>query len=224
MAEEKNGKSGKKVKIIIDIRERAMKTFLKRYDCIFEEKQLPVGDFVLSDRAVAERKTVKDFVQSVSDGRLFNQLIMLKQVQRPILIIEGMDINSHNRDIQPNAIRGALASVVIDYQIPILWARNIEETAALLYQIAKREQLKKKRPISIRVKHRFRSLREQQEFLVCGLPLVSTVLARRLLDKFGSPEAVFNASEEDLQKVKGIGKELAAKIKNVLETKFKTDK
>ena len=60
--------------------------------------------------------------------------------------------------------------------------------------------------------------------MVCGLPLVSTVLARRLLGKFGSPEAVFNASEEELQKVKGIGKELAAKIKNVLETKFKTDR
>ncbi|RLI96606.1 MAG: hypothetical protein DRO96_02720 [Candidatus Aenigmatarchaeota archaeon] len=211
----------KKVKIILDSRERLVKQILANYDCVIEERQLPVGDFVLSDRVLVERKTAADFVQSILDGRLFNQLVALRQVQRPILILEGEKFNER---ITKNALRGALGSIAIDYQIPILWTKDVEETTGLVYQIAKREQLVKKREVSIRVKRKFRTLEEAQEFLVAGLPSVSTTLARRLLEKLKTPEKVFTASDEELKEVHGIGSELVARFKKILKSEYKRKK
>jgi len=220
MANEKKEekKEQKKVKIILDNREQLVKDLLNEYDCVIEERQLPVGDFVLSDRVLIERKTAADFVQSILDGRLFNQLIALRQVQRPVLVLEGDEFNER---ITKNALRGALGSIAIDYQIPILWTKDAKETAGLLYQIAKREQLGKKREVSIRVKRKFRTLEEAQEFLVAGLPSVSTTLARRLLTHLKTPEKVFTASEEELKQVQGIGNELVARFKNILKSEYK---
>ena len=39
--------------------------------------------------------------------------------------------------------------------------------------------------------------------------------AKMLLDEFGSPEAVLNASREDLLKIKGVGNSMVANIKEL---------
>lgn len=209
------------IEIIIDYREKTIENLLENFDCKLDRKSLHIGDFIVSDRVVIERKTAKDFVSSVLDGRLFNQLIELKQFQRPILLIEGYNCFNTGREITPNAIRGALASISIDYQVPIIWTRDEDETAGFIFQAAKREQEGKKRPISIRVKRRFKTTEQEQEFLIAGLPKISTVLARRMLEELETPKKIFNASKEDLMKVKGIGKELAEKFERLLNHKYK---
>ena len=40
-------------------------------------KRLSVGDYVVDNQLVFERKTLKDFAQSIVDGRLFKQAIRL---------------------------------------------------------------------------------------------------------------------------------------------------
>jgi Fanconi anemia group M protein len=189
--------------------------------CELCEKQLTVADYQLSERVGVERKTISDFLQSIIDGRLFEQLSDLKKTfSRPILLIEGTDDMFELRDIHPNAIRGALASIATDLKIPILWTKSQLETAELLYAIAKREQIQLKRNASLRVKPNFRSINQEQEFLIGGLPKISSVLAKRLLKKFQTPEAVFTAKPEQLQEVDGIGEKLAAKIRKLLTKKY----
>jgi Fanconi anemia group M protein len=63
-------------------------------------------------------------------------------------------------------------------------------------------------------------MHKHQEFLVSGLPHINTVMSRRLLDKFGSPEAVFSATEEQLKSVEGIGDVKAKKIRELLRAKY----
>lgn len=199
---------------------------LERLGAIVQSKRLEVADFILSERVGVEKKTAADFIQSIIDGRLFEQMsALVENFARPILIIEGdLWAAVSERRVHLNAIRGALGSIAIDYRVPILWAADHEETAALLFAIARREQLVEKREPAIRGKRAALSFAQQQEFLIAGLPHVSTKLARRLLEKFKTPAKVFAANERQLQKVEGIGKEKARRIREMLENKYATEK
>jgi len=193
--------------------------FFYQYNCRIEKKVLPVGDFLLSDRVVVERKTTKDFVQSLTDGRLFQQIKAMKEsFERPILIVEGQTLYGGN--VHPNAIRGALAAITIDAKVPILWTQDMADTAGLIHWIAKREQDDDKREIPLRGKKKRLTSKEKQEFLVHGLPDVSIVRARALLEHFKSPVKIFSATERDLLKVKGVGKGVAKKIRNIMTKKY----
>lgn len=211
-----------KILIIADNREFASRVVkeLARLDCTVKPKQLEVGDYILSERVCAERKSAGDFLASVIDQRLFTQLKDLKNsFEKPILVIEGRDLYTQ-RNVHPNAIRGALASIAIDYAIPILWTEEPEETASLLYWIARREQVDEERSLSIRGQKKAMTPREQQEFLVAGLPGINTKMSRRLLEKIKTPEKVFRASEERLKKVEGIGDVMAKNLRKILTEKY----
>jgi Fanconi anemia group M protein len=204
------------VLIFVDIRESSILEYFKQYDCIVQKKMLLYGDFICSDRVCIEKKTVKDFIQSIIDKRLFQQLKAMKDnFEKPILIIEGEE--SLYGYLQPNIIRGALAAVTVDLAIPIIWTRDLADTAGLIYWIAKREQIDEKREVVLRNKRVPETLKEQQEYLISSLPDVSSVRAKALLEYFKSPENVFKASVEELQEVNGIGKKIAEKIKKVIE-------
>jgi len=192
-----------------------------KFGCTIEEKKLEVADYLLSDEVAIERKTTDDFISSIVDGRLFKQMSDMKNnFEKPVLIIEGDSIFDSKRKIHPNAILGAIASIAIDFSIPMLWAKNQIETADLLYAIAKREQLENNKSVCIRGKRKTRSMNQQQEFLIAGLPKISTTTAKKLLKHFSTPESIFNADENELQKVSGIGKELAKKIREMLEKEY----
>jgi Fanconi anemia group M protein len=212
----------KKIIIYVDKRELSCRiaSILEKY-CDVEERQLHVADYLLSDRVAVERKTCSDFVSSIVDGRLFKQMSELKSnFEHPVLIIEGDDLFSHGRDIHPNAIRGALASIATDYCVPIIWTANQLETANMLFVIAKREQLDVKKSVSIRGKKKARSDNEAQEIIVSGLPKISIIKARNLLKHFKTPEKVFTAKEDKLKEVGGIGDELAKQIRKILTKKY----
>ena len=67
------------------------------------------------------------------------------------------------------------------------------------------------------------SLKERQQFIIEGLPHVSAVLAKRLLNHFGSVKAIMNASMQQLKKVEGIGEKKAKAIKEVIEKEWKEE-
>ncbi len=191
-----------------------------RKRCIVHEKQLAAGDYLLSKSVAAERKTTSDFLQSMIDGRLFEQLTRIKEsFETVLLIIEGETLFDERR-IHPNAIRGALASIAVDMAIPIIWTATPLETAEMLFAVAKREQGEKKKGIGLRGKKKFRSMNQQQEFLLSGLPEIGALSARNLLKHFGTPEKVFAASEQELQQTEGIGKAMAKKIRKILARKY----
>jgi len=175
----------------------------------------------LSDRVGVERKTVGDFLQSIVDKRLLEQAKQLgESFERPIMILEGEGLYSR-RAIHPNAIRGALAALAVDFGISILPTRDEGETAAVLMAIARREQVEQAREVSIRGERKALTLPEQQQFVVEGLPGVSAVLAKRLLEHFETVGLVMSASERELREVRGIGKEKAREIRKVLGSRYK---
>ncbi|MFP3908402.1 MAG: DEAD/DEAH box helicase [Archaeoglobaceae archaeon] len=181
---------------------------------------LEVADYVLSDRVAVERKSVDDFIESlIKKEKLFNQLFSLKRsYQKPILLLEGDSI--YKRAVSPNAVRGALAAITIDMGIPMLFTRTPDETAYMLAAIASREQKLKHRKASPHADKSKRSLQEQQEYLVASISNIGPVIARNLLEHFGTIENIVNASEKELIKVPNVGKKTAEKIKELLTTPY----
>lgn len=182
--------------------------------------QVEIGDYVVSDRVCIERKSSKDFVDSMINGNLFKQLANLKNAYEvPVLIVEGGDILT-SRNVNPSSIYGCLASIVVDYGIPVLFSRNQRETADLIVALAKREQQKVKKDIPLRPGKKVMSLKERQQYIIEGLPNVSSVLAKRLLKHFKTIKNIANADEEELFSVNGIGKSIAKEIFQVFNEPY----
>lgn len=209
-----------KVKLFVDDREsKAIIEELIRLNAEVKVQRLNIADFICSSRVGVEYKKASDFVNSIADGRLLSQTKALKEnFERPVIIIEGNeDIFSFN--IHPNSIRGVLSTIVIDYGIPILNTRNLKETAALLLALAKREQIKQGKDFSLHAKKPAK-LKDMQEYVISSLPKIGTKTAKQLLKKFGSIEAVINASEEELMEINNIGEKKAKEIKRIVEEKY----
>jgi Fanconi anemia group M protein len=192
---------------------------LLEFGVVSKPKMLDVGDYLISDRACVERKTAEDFIASMLDGRLMEQMKNLNAYSRPCLIIEGEGLYS-KRGVHPNAIRGALASIALDFRIPIIFTQDERDTAAIIAAMIKREHLGEKRDVQIRPDKRRTTQNEQQESIVAGLPNVNIVLARRLLLEFETVQKIFNATQEELERVQGIGKKTAEEIVKILKEKY----
>ncbi len=210
------------IRLIVDSRElpTAVARELTRLDVEISGESLEIGDYVASEDVAIERKETGDFIQSLIDGRLFVQLSALRSAyRRPVLIIEGEQILGL-RAVNPASIYGALASIAIRIQVPILWTRNAEETANVLYRIARLEQVESNKPLRTRSGDAKGTDAEALEYILSGFPGVDTVTSRAILSEFGTLENVFSADQKDLQNVKGVGPKIAGRIRRLLTTQY----
>ena len=186
-----------------------------------ELKRLDIADYVLSEKVGVERKSVKDFVNSIIDKRLLTQVKALREnFERPLLIIEGEDDIYSVRNIHPNAIRGMLSAIVIDYEVPIIWTKNFIETAAFLKVLAKREQENKDKDFGIRFDKKPLTTKELQEFIVESLPGVGPKLSKSLLEKFKSIKDIAQSSKEDLSDIDKMGPKKAKDIYDIFRENY----
>ncbi|MFC1741867.1 DEAD/DEAH box helicase [Nanoarchaeota archaeon] len=184
-------------------------------------KTLDVGDYMLSDRVCVEYKKVPDFVDSIVDGRLLEQIKNLRHsFDRPMVIVEGDEDLYSQRNVHPNAIRGMLSTIMVSYGIPVVQTKTASETASLMAVIAKREQDPEQKTFSPHGSRKPMTLHEQQEYIVSALPGVGPLLSKPLLEMFGSVKEVLNASCEELKLVDKIGEKKAREIQRVLTEKY----
>ncbi len=210
-----------KIQILADHREKASGVIKELIDLNINLKleQLDSADYLCSSECAVEFKTVPDFVNSIIDGRLLEQLKQLKRnYARPLIIVEGEEDIYSIRKVHPNAIRGMLAAITVSYGVPLIQTKNHKETAALLAIIAKREQ-DKDRDFSMHSRKPL-TLKEQQEYLVSSLPSIGPNLAQDLLKHFKSIKNLTNASEQDLKKVPKVGPTIAKKLKDLFEQEY----
>ncbi len=208
------------ITIFVDSREPDLAELLHNKGAKVNQGALKVGDFILSEDVGCERKEIGDFVSSLIDGRLFEQAKNMKATfTKPFFILEGdFNLFFSVRNVQPAALFGSLAALIIDWGIPIMFTRNKDETAELLITIAKREQIDRKKKLVIRSGAKPQTLTENQQFFIEGLPQIGPEAAKALLKHFGNPKNIANASLDDLMKVEGIGDKRAELIRKILDT------
>ncbi len=200
-------------KIIVDDRETSSKVveLLSGMGVAIRLERLAHGDYAIGDRILVERKTARDFVDTLINRDLLGQVkAMAETVLRPVLIIEGGDLYTQ-RDIHPNAVKGVLAALTVDMGVSLLFTNDEEDTARMLYVLAKREDGERgERKVHPHKSHR--SLQEEQEYIISSFPEIGMRNARLLLAHFGSVRAIANADKPELLAIKGIGEKTAQKI------------
>ena len=200
-------------KIIIDDRETSSKVVevLSNMGAVIRIERLPHGDYAIGDRILVERKTARDFVDTLINRDLLGQVkAMAESAPRPLIIIEGGDIYAQ-RDMHPNAIKGVLAALTVDMGVSILFTRDEQDTAQMLFVLSKREDSERgERKVHPNKSHH--SQREEQEYIISAFPEIGLKNARLLLAHFGSIHGIVNGSLEELAAVKGIGEKTAGKI------------
>jgi DNA excision repair protein ERCC-4 len=222
------------VRIVVDERERNsnIPELLRNAGAVIDFTQLKVGDYVVSSETAVERKTVRDLISSIYDGRLFLQCSdLVKHYQKPLLVVQGniaelaeapedmgdMDTKLH-AERMPLAY-DALITVATEFRIPIIHTPSAEQTAQLLVTLVNRSlsegkatgpllrKIKKENPIYI-----------QQLSVLASLPGVGEKLAARMLKKFHTPIRALNASAAELATIPGFGLTRAERVRKILNT------
>jgi Fanconi anemia group M protein len=216
---------GEDVEVVVDQREleaAIARDLSTRGGVATRLETLAVGDYVVSDRVVVERKTVADFLDTLTGGdrSLFEQVgDAARHYARPVVVIEGEGLFGE-RNVHPKAIHGALASLAVDFGASVMRTADEGETADLLEVLAEREQDEGDREVSVHGEKQSRTLAERQEYVVASIAEVGPVTARSLLAEFGSVEAVMTADEETLQNAEGVGEVTAARIREVTGSEY----
>ena len=210
------------LRIIVDERERksGIPDLLKSIGLNLEMKTLPIGDYIVAPETIVERKSIRDLMASVFDGRLFDQCERLKEhFEHPIVLMEGNVDEIEEITENPLIFYGAISTVVLDFKIPVIPTPSATHTAKLLVSMCSRKDTPKG-PYLKKIK-KSSDLERQQLSSLCSLPGVGEKFAVRMLEKFGTPLKVFTATTVELAKVEGLGEARAKKIKKVLDTKSK---
>ena len=203
-----------KPKIIVDYREKNSLVIseLINKGIELEFKQLKVADFISKEIAI-ERKTVNDFISSILNKRLFKQLEEIKQYQKYFLIIEGIEeqelYNDNPEGVSGNAIRGMILSIILNYQVPIIFTKDEKDTASFI-DVLLRKQTKKH--FSLNPKKKSLNSKEQKQFILEGFPGIGPATAKKLLKEFKSIKEIVNAPKERLKEVIGKKSEIFEKL------------
>lgn len=210
-----------KERIIVDYREKnsLVPTQLRKKGFEIEFQQLKVADYIVKNVAI-ERKTVQDFISSMINKRLINQLLELQQYEKKLLIIEGtseQELYDEESDfgVNPNAIRGFLLSIVLSFRVPIIFTKDAKDTAAFIEIISK----KKSKELSLNVSKKTLDKNEQLQFIIESFPGIGPKTAKKILQKFGTIQNIINAPEESLKELIGKKSETMIEIINRKYTK-----
>ena len=196
------------VYIIIDDREKhsGVVNCLQRIkDVKCEIKRLDVGDYILNRKIVVERKTLPDFAVSIKDGRLFKQAGKLIALHlQPVFILEGKNNRPGFIKMRREAMQGALITLNVLFNIPVLRSQNPDETARLLVYTARQLLRMQRKPLFPKYR-KFGKRRGPQLMMLQSIPGIGVKKAQSLLSSFANIQNIANAECKSLAGVKGIG-------------------
>jgi len=212
--------------IIVDSREASsaakIVTALIERGVHVRTEPLEKGDYILSDQCAVERKTVQDFVFTLTRRYLFEQLFRLKDAYpKALILLEGyLPIIYKFSHIQPAAIWGAMFNLAKN-GIAIVNTASHKETVDFLYVAARQEQIAEKRTPVVHAFKKCDTLADSQLYFVASLPNVGREKAEAILKSYQTPlNAMINV--DDWQKtVHGLGPVITNKVKEVLTSPFK---
>ncbi len=178
-----------------------------------------VDRYVVSKRVAIERRTGGGFLKGIMEKTLFTSAIYLREHFRiPILIVEGK-VNYEYTMFDPQAVRGALSSMMLLYGLNVLSTADVDETAALIAMMARQEQIGIPE-ISLIPKRKAVDLPDLQRRVVEMLPGCGMVLARDVLQHFGSVERIVGATEAEFRGLRGVGAKKAKQMHRVLHAEY----
>ena len=178
-------------------------------------QRLALGDYLLDERLLFERKTLRDFAVSLKDGRLFEQGVRLAASPlHKAMILEGRAYDLAGSGMRREALQGALISLTLFLGIPLLRSADADESARLMLYAARQfDHIARQVPPRLFKGKRPKGKHKTQLRILQSLPGIGPGAAHNLLEQFGSVEAVLAADEQTLLGVAGIGAGRAKSIR-----------
>jgi ERCC4-type nuclease len=219
-------KNGEEPTIIVDSREassaaKIVKGLVERGVHVKTET-LEKGDYILSDECAVERKTVNDFVYTLTRRYLFEQLFRLKEAYpKSLILIEGyLPIIYKYSHIQPAAVWGAMFNLAKN-GVAIVNTSSYKETTDFLYVAARQEQVVEKRTPVVHAFKKCDTLSDAQVYFVASLPSIGREKAEAILRSYQTPlNAMINVDDWS-KTVHGLGPVITNKVKEVISVPFK---
>jgi len=211
--------------IIVDSREANTATKivkgLKERGVNIKTATLEKGDYVLSDVCAVERKTVQDFVYTLTRRYLFEQLFLLKHIYpNSLILLEGyLPIIYKYSRIQPAAVWGAMFNLAKN-GIAIINTTSYKETIDFLYVAARQEQITEKRAPIVHAAKKVETTSDAQIYFVASLPNIGREKAISILKSYKTPINALTNVDEWPKTVYGLGPKISSKAKEVLGTPF----
>lgn len=212
--------------IIVDSREATtapkIVKGLKELGADVSVRQLEKGDYIISDLCAFERKTVRDFVYTLTRRYLFDQLFGLKDCyEKPFVLMEGyLPIIYKFSRIQPASVWGAMFALT-KQGINLIHTNSYKETIDFLYTAAKQEQIVEKRTPVVHPVKKHDTLADAQIFFMASLPNIGREKAVALLNSYGAPlNALINVDRWS-NDVHGLGPKITKKVKDVIHNPYK---
>lgn len=199
------------MQVLIDDREKDNERIdtIQKYYANTEVARLPVGDIIFlqeDNPSIAfEIKTWQDFIGSIKNRRIQQEVLSMKE-QYPysfVMIYDNGRWNKKYTHASNVQIQSNIVSIMQRYKVPVVISKDLNELIISL-EACKRAVNKSDEPINPPTV-RNKSSNEMINVLI-GLPKVGDKTARKLLDKFNKPSNVFNATEEELDEIKGLTK------------------
>jgi DNA excision repair protein ERCC-4 len=198
--------------VLVDTREpEEVVRHVKEAGCGVVRARLEAGDYVAGEFAF-ERKGAGDFINSILDGRLFEQAARLRESGlRPVVVIEGgLWRELERRGVHPNAALGAMLALAA-MGVSVLAVPDVARLGALLCLAARRGKKGIRVPTPRRKE--VRDIKKLQVALLASLPGVGPRRAEELLRRYGTPlRALVNYRSWDLDA------RSSALVRRVLET------
>ena len=218
-----------KLTLQVDFREQSSGILgaLSAYEDLFhvETCRLKTGDYLLNNQILIERKRLPDFIDSIKNGRLFQQSYRMVHSQyHPIMILEGNKKEVRNSQMTREAIQGTFIHLTVFLGIPVIRSASIKETAQLIsytgLQLCEESAPQTIKPIFKNQRSGMNGLQKSALSILANFPGIGTVKGMSLLTSFQNLKNIFNAEPDELQSIRGIGPKLAGKIYKLINEPF----
>ncbi len=222
----KEPRGKEKPTIIVDSREAStapkIVNGLKELDMGIRIESLDKGDYIVSDLCAIERKTVYDFVHTLTKRSLFEQLSKLKEVYvKPFILIEGHFPTVYRfSKIRPASVWGAMFALA-KQGIFMIHTTNYKETIDFLCTAARQEQMVEKRVPAVHPVKKLETLAEAQMFFMASLPNIGREKAIILLKSYQAPLNALVNVDRWPKDIHGLGPKTTKKVKRVLHEPYK---
>jgi DNA excision repair protein ERCC-4 len=190
---------------------------LRKQGCDIEVRPLVSGDYLVSAAFAIERKSARDFADSLLSGKLLQQLHGLAETyEYGALLIEG-DSWEGDRKL-PSPVVGELYHwISMRSNLSVIYSPSLAWSARLLTDLASREQTTRgaqaaSSPPPVRARVR------RPDDVLFAFPGVGPRNAERFAERFANLREVVNASESQL--VTAIGPARGSRLHALLGSSF----
>lgn len=198
-------------------------TFFKGQGILAEKHSNEDGDLIFilknGEKVFIERKSYSDFASSyMKNQHIQDQAIRLSKYRYYACIVHGniFDVKRVKalEYITQDSIDKMTANLMLFYKLPIFFVENENQYLKLSLLIANTIAKHHGKSIEVIPLTKERKARPDVKILTAQ-DNIGVQKAKLLLDAFGSPKAVLEASREDLLKIKGVGNAMVANIKEL---------